>query len=201
MNIAVNAGEGWTREQEIWLTDAAQADMSYSELRNAFNQAFRANRTRNAILGKCSRMGLRGLRPKRNAPKPYKQSTTRAGRLEQAAANRVAKQRGKPAPQPTAVSDAPAIAPNLPNRRSPQLSGESFSAKRRLTPEQLAVRMAPKPVLDISEDATAKAKPLLDCRSDECRWPISATMACGKKVERRSYCAHHLNLAYPRARV
>lgn len=168
--VGAHNGRDWTDEQVSWLREAIKTMQSYSLLAAEFNTRFNEQRTRNAVLGKCSRLGIRS----------------------EAASRRTVVSKPK-ADKPAKLRQSP---PTAPNAKAPVLSGESFNAKRRLTPEQLAERMAPKPVADIFQDATAASKPLLDCKSDECKWPISDALACGKKITRRSYCAFHAQLAY-----
>jgi hypothetical protein len=70
---------GWTKDQVDWLANCFQTGASFAKMAAAFSDTFQVQRSRNSILGKIRRMGLkRGKmvpqrkRKSRNARPPSK---------------------------------------------------------------------------------------------------------------------------------
>jgi hypothetical protein len=90
----VNHPHEYTEEQELYLRDMCLTRASYRDIMVAFNQKFGTALTRNGILGKCTRMGLRANKPSskfvgkpqvRVAKRKHPISTTRIAHLKSSA--------------------------------------------------------------------------------------------------------------------
>lgn len=166
----------WTDEQEQWLRDMVRTPASYGELTRSFNTRFNTRVSRSALLGKCSRMGIRGDKV---SSKSGARANNRVRTERRANGVQINRQRT------SFGTIGPAASPALSLREDDTRIDAPTS------------RSGPVNV-DAVFDESSTMKSFLDLRRGECRWPASsdATMACGAKATIGSYCDKHALVAY-----
>jgi hypothetical protein len=169
-----NGGHVFTVDHEQYLRDASQTKVSYKQMALDFNVRFGTRLTRNSILGKCSRLGLRNVK----TPSRHMQ-VRRAKRTASLNKSRVAAVRSQsPAPDHEALL--------RPDGRLNRLTEGATRVRKEFGG------------IDGFHDDTIVGRPFLDLRRGECRWPVTndASRACGAKACVGSYCTAHAQLAY-----
>lgn len=171
-----NGGHVYTDEQSQYLRDACDTKVSYRQMAIDFNERFKTRLSRNSILGKCSRLGLRPVK----SPSKVMQVRRRAKRTAPLNKSRVTSARSQ--------SPAHAHAHEALLRPDGRLNRLTDGAVR--SHEPLGI--------DGFNDDTIAGTPFLELRRGECRWPVTndASRACGARVCVGSYCTAHAQLAY-----
>lgn len=168
----------YTDEQLAYLRAAASDNSSYREIAIAFNERFKARLSRNAVLGKLSRMGLRAGKPRKDSVR----SNTRVERRAPLHKDKVRRAVSR-------VSQSPARAPEEQMLRTDGGTNRLAEGNReRFTGT----------IDSVFDEASLTKKPFLELRRGECRWPASndASMACGAQAKVGSYCCKHAKIAY-----
>jgi len=182
------ADEGWPPEMKAALVEYCSTEMSYSEIAKAINARFPldpianpAPKTRNSVLGKAYRMGLRD-----GKPKSYDAAKAKP---------RKGKGMGRPRKQPAAGLD-PVIL------RSESDRGSHPAPQRRVLnsndPKLVERKKGYLPC--VIEQHPLTSRPVSECGRECCQWPTSNDIecmeVCGADVEVGAYCVRHAQVAY-----
>lgn len=171
----MNHPHEYTEEQEIYLRDMCLTRASYRDIMVAFNQKFGTALTRNGILGKCTRMGLRANKP----------SSKFVGKPQV----RVAKR--KHPISVTRIAHLKSSAPASPDETVLRSEGDRGEGNR-------TAPLAYSGVDAVFDSTPSTQKAFSELRRGECRWPANTdcSMACGARITIGSYCTAHAQIAY-----
>lgn len=164
------SGVHWTSDMDDVLRVERAAGKSFSEAVEVVNKAFNVSLTRNAAIGRASRLKLPGRTQPPPKPKP--------------------KPTPKPKPKPT-----PAPATKMVMRAVPVVRANG-SVTFRMKPKSV---LADAPAIDrIPIEIGPAAVSFFDAKRCHCRWPygdprdLETFRFCGEtSLEDRSYCAPH----------
>lgn len=186
-----NTGHGrvWPDDVLETLRQELDGGASYKELlatMRAKHPTFHA--TRNSLIGKAHRLGLRSTNKMKNekAINAMREARKRDARLN-------------PKPPRVRVKKPKVEKPVelLRDNSAPQVYRRQGDWKRYRSPEHIAnARKGYIP--PVVESAPDTSKPFSDLKRGECRWPtaMDASMACGGKATCGAYCDKHGLIAY-----
>jgi hypothetical protein len=171
----------YTDEQEAYLRKASLSRVSYKQMAVDFNSRFGTRLSRNSILGKCNRMGLRGTKP----PATYRQRKGATPTRKTPFVATRARALAETARPPASASE------DLLRRDAGTNRVEAGTRQENKTRTPFAG-------IDSFQDGTAKGKPFLELRRTECKWPVTndCSWACGNPITIGSYCTKHARIAY-----
>jgi hypothetical protein len=187
--------KNWPQAMEARLIDlCSNSELSYREIALKLNAEFPKERkvTRNAVLGKASRDGLRDGKPKNAA--------SRGGPKVRVAAKgyRHAKRRTRPG---TGLAPVLFGAGESAMLRSEGDPGRSRPYSRRLSEGSVALaerKAGNLPCIVEAQPLTSMAR--IDTDRSCCQWPTSLDVACmevcGSEVKIGAYCERHAAVAY-----
>lgn len=159
--------------------------LSSSQIADAFPVRTGIRPTRNSIIGKIDRWGLRGKRPTTglNASRP-----ARPRKFEPSPPKAIAIPVSQPSPPK-------AIAPAAPSYREKSPSPPKAIAPALMAPEKGEGRIN----INVEEfNLSPGGKAVIALKNHECKWPVGDPRAsgfhfcCAPRVEDRPYCQHHL---------
>jgi hypothetical protein len=180
--------ERWSPEQDADLIRLMAPDCHppYSTLRDLMNEMWPGmNWSRNAILGRANRLGLRS----KNKPHGYVGMRRKSkGYVKKAL---VVPRQGNIEFQPKAVRDD----------RDHRVLMARIGEKKRGRPSKQEIelrRLGSMP--DIIDATPTTSKPMLECGDNDCKWPtsddISSMEVCGQPSTFGAYCDKHGSVAY-----
>jgi hypothetical protein len=176
----------FTVEQVEWLTMQCKGDLSYRDISVLFNERFRTGLTRNSILGKCTRLGLRETKPDTRNRKSRETRRKAGVSMSTRVSPNTIIGRYKTHKALASAATAPP-----PARDSRLLRDEGDRG-------QAVQRSGPVDIDTVFDDTVSTAKPFLELRRGECKWPASndASMACGAPATIGTYCTCHAQRAF-----
>lgn len=186
-------GWNWQDDEIEWLRRVITSGMSYSQLAGNYANTFkdRPRKSRNAILGKATRLGIRDQKTGSwgGKVKTVKRAKPNKGTGRTRADRIVAK-----AAAPTQFDND-----GLRSDEFARLPSDVFSGHRKLTKADIAERKKGK-LPSIVEKAPTSSKPIFETDHDDCKWPTSHEVrdmsVCGAPATHGAYCEKHAQLAY-----
>lgn len=182
--------KGWTREQDAELLRLRADGLSCGDIAAALSERVRPGTSRNACIGRLSRLGLDGVQAVRASSEAARRAREEA-RAEAERERRVRVENRKIAREEERAARRAAAAP----------PPKPATGRTRLPDGAL-------PPMPMLAEVPAEAAPGLlfaspGLRHDSCRWPLRGEglglVVCGDRAgEGASYCAAHHRMAYVR---
>lgn len=182
--VGRNHGRVWPDDVVATLQRELAAGKTYAQVLKAVHQQHPHFRTtRNALIGKATRMGFKSKNEMRNA-QGVKASLER----------RKADPRLKPTKPGLVVSEGSALLREE-NEVVGPTHGPGWKRKHKLEDIERARQGY---IPQIVEVAPRTSKPYGDLKRGECKWPTAddASMACGRAATCGAYCDEHASIAY-----
>lgn len=186
----------WSDAQDDYLQELCKTTMSYSQCRVKFNERFpHDTKTRNALLGRATRKGYRG-----GKPKPPTYGHTNAMQATRKA--NIGRKRKLTAEVKRGLAPVVFKQEQDSSLRHEGDKGQYQSeAGRKLGYfDPVVVERKKGNLPSIIEQAPLTSAPLAECERGTCMWPtsedISCLEVCGVKATIGAYCARHAQVAF-----